>query len=45
MRTNGPRHSYPHTIDNGAGERITFLRRVPGAADRRSTQRPTLRLA
>jgi uncharacterized cupin superfamily protein len=22
--------SYPHTIDNGAGERITFLRRVPG---------------
>lgn len=25
-----PRHSYPHTIDNGAGERLTFLRRVPG---------------
>lgn len=24
------RYSYPHTIDNGAGERITFLRRVPG---------------
>lgn len=23
--------SYPHTIDNGAGERITFLRKVPGA--------------
>lgn len=23
------RYSYPHTIDNGAGERITFLRRVP----------------
>lgn len=22
--------SYPHTIDNGAGERLTFLRRVPG---------------
>ena len=22
--------SYPHTIDNGVGERITFLRRVPG---------------
>ena len=26
-----PPSSYPHTIDNGAGERITFLRRVPGA--------------
>ena len=23
---------YPHTIDNGAGERLTFLRRVTGAA-------------
>ena len=23
---------YPHTIDNGAGERITFLRRVPSPA-------------
>ena len=23
---------YPHTIDNGAGERITFLRRIPGRA-------------
>ena len=23
---------YPHTIDNGAGERITFLRRVPTPA-------------
>lgn len=23
-------NSYPHTIDNGAGERLTFLRRVPG---------------
>jgi len=23
-----PRYAYPHTIDNGAGERITFLRRV-----------------
>jgi len=23
--------TYPHTIDNGAGERITFVRRVPGA--------------
>ena len=21
-------HSYPHTIDNGAGERLTFVRRV-----------------
>ena len=26
------RYSYPHTIENGAGERITFLRRVPGPA-------------
>ena len=26
------RYAYPHTIDNGAGERLTFLRRVPGAA-------------
>jgi quercetin dioxygenase-like cupin family protein len=25
-----PRFTYPHTIDNGAGERLTFLRRVPG---------------
>ena len=25
------RYSYPHTIDNGAGERITFVRRVAGA--------------
>lgn len=25
-----PRFVYPHTIDNGAGERLTFLRRVPG---------------
>lgn len=24
------RYTYPHTIDNGGGERITFLRRVPG---------------
>ena len=24
------RYTYPHTIDNGAGERLTFLRRVPG---------------
>lgn len=23
-------YTYPHTIDNGAGERITFLRRVAG---------------
>ena len=26
------RFTYPHTIDDGAGERITFLRRVPGPA-------------
>jgi|SRR5687767_8407378 len=25
-----PTYVYPHTIDNGAGERITFLRRIPG---------------
>jgi quercetin dioxygenase-like cupin family protein len=24
------RNSYPHTIDNGGGERLTFLRRVQG---------------
>ncbi len=24
------RYEYPHTIDNGAGERLTFLRRVSG---------------
>ena len=29
--TSTRRYDYPHTIDNGAGERITFLRRVPGA--------------
>jgi quercetin dioxygenase-like cupin family protein len=23
-------HTYPHTIENGAGERLTFFRRVPG---------------
>ncbi len=23
------RYTYPHTIENGAGERLTFLRRVP----------------
>jgi hypothetical protein len=23
---------YPHTIENGAGERLTFLRRVPTRA-------------
>jgi quercetin dioxygenase-like cupin family protein len=27
-----PRFTYPYTIENGAGERLTFLRRVPGAA-------------
>jgi len=26
------RYRYPHTIENGAGERLTFLRRVPGPA-------------
>lgn len=25
-----PRYQYPHTIENGAGERLTFLRRVQG---------------
>ena len=25
-------YTYPHTIDNGGGERLTFLRRVPGSA-------------
>jgi quercetin dioxygenase-like cupin family protein len=25
-----PRYTYPRTIENGAGERLTFLRRVPG---------------
>jgi quercetin dioxygenase-like cupin family protein len=29
------RYTYPHTIDNGAGERLTFLRRVPGRAGER----------
>jgi uncharacterized cupin superfamily protein len=29
------RYSYPHTIENGAGERLTFLRRVPGARGER----------
>jgi quercetin dioxygenase-like cupin family protein len=24
-------YTYPHTIDNGAGERLTFVRRVPDA--------------
>ena len=29
-------YTYPHTIDNGAGgERLTFLRRVPGARGQR----------
>jgi quercetin dioxygenase-like cupin family protein len=26
-----PPYRYPHTIDNGAGERLVFLRKVPGA--------------
>jgi len=30
-----PYYTYPHTIDNGAGERLTFLRRVPGARGER----------
>ena len=25
------RYSYPHVIENGGGERLTFFRRVPGA--------------
>ena len=29
------RYTYPHTIDNGAGERITFLRRVPSTEGER----------
>src|SRR5918994_997529 len=28
-------YEYPHTIENGAGERLTFLRRVPGPAGER----------
>jgi uncharacterized cupin superfamily protein len=28
-------YRYPHTIDNGHGERLTFLRRVPGARGER----------
>ena len=27
-----PQYTYPHTIEDGAGERITFSRRVPGRA-------------
>jgi hypothetical protein len=26
------RYTYPHTIENGAGESLTFLRRVPGTS-------------
>jgi hypothetical protein len=26
------RYSYPHVIENGAGEHITFVRVVPGPA-------------
>lgn len=33
--TRPARYVYPHTIDNGAGERITFLRRVPGTTGER----------
>lgn len=27
-----PRYDYPHTIENGAGERLVFLRRLPAPA-------------
>jgi quercetin dioxygenase-like cupin family protein len=30
-----PSSSYPRTVDNGAGERLTFLGRVPGARGER----------
>ncbi|MBC7843255.1 MAG: cupin domain-containing protein [Gemmatimonadaceae bacterium] len=30
-----PHISYPHTIDNGHGERLTFIRRVPGVLGQR----------
>ncbi|MGD9902522.1 MAG: cupin domain-containing protein [Vicinamibacterales bacterium] len=33
--TTTSRHTYPHTIDNGAGERITFLGREPGRVGER----------
>jgi quercetin dioxygenase-like cupin family protein len=29
------RYTYPHVIENGAGERLVFLRRVPGRAGER----------
>jgi quercetin dioxygenase-like cupin family protein len=29
------RYIYPHTIENGTGERLTFLRRVPGRTGER----------
>ena len=29
------RYTYPHTIDNGAGESLTFVRRVPGRSGER----------
>ena len=32
MRPDSRSASYPRTIDNGAGERLTFLRRTPGRA-------------
>jgi uncharacterized cupin superfamily protein len=32
VKSHVARYVYPHTIENGAGERITFLRLVPGAA-------------
>ena len=33
--TSMSQHSYPRTIDNGAGERLTFLRLVPGVRGER----------
>ena len=31
LTDNMGRYTYPHIIENGAGERLTFLRRVTGA--------------
>ena len=34
-------YTYPHTIENGAGERLTFMRRVQGpAGDRLEVENP-----
>src|SRR5688500_12650487 len=35
MSSQKQRYSYPHTIESGDGERLTFLRREPGAAGER----------